>query len=123
MASGIRISEGYSWLTRNWIFEQLLTDVSRHYPDNHEASQVFGAVGILGYLVIDNYEHELGPRLARMLYTVAKGILDGTVPSSVLMALGGGNELLAEYHLGIKDLVALIEAEGRYAHVLDGANS
>ncbi|MBL8239728.1 MAG: hypothetical protein JNM66_20050 [Bryobacterales bacterium] len=119
MASGIRIGEEHSWLTRNWIFEQLLTDVSEHYPNENEANDVLNAVGIIGYMVIDNYGHELGSRLARMVYTAAKGILEGTLPSGALTALGAKKDLLPEYHLGLTDLVAHIEADGRYARVLD----
>ena len=109
-----------SWLTRNWIFEQLLTDVAKHYPDDDEAQQVLGAIAIVGYLVIDNYHHGLGSRLARMLYTVAKGTLEGTVSSDASTALGVKKDLLLEYYLGIKDLVTLIEADGRYLNLLDG---
>ena len=118
MASGLQIGEGQSWLTRNWIFEQLLTDVMAYYPDDEEVREVLDAVGILGYLVVDNYDNGLGPRLARMIYCVAKGILEGSVPSGASAALGVSKQLLTAYQSGIQDLVRLIEADGRYAVVL-----
>jgi hypothetical protein len=62
MASGLQIGEGQSWLTRNWIFEQLLTDVMAYYPDDEEVREVLDAVGILGYLVVDNYDNGLAAR-------------------------------------------------------------
>lgn len=117
MSAAIIVSEENVWWTRRWIFEELLQDVQNHFPDDLQACHDLNQLSIVGGLRIDVYDAPYGERLARMIYTGANGILNGTVASG-LVRKGYPEESVRVYRGGLEDLVELLESDGRYCHEL-----
>jgi hypothetical protein len=112
MSAGIQIHEDVSWLTRNWIFEQLLEDVSVRFPGN-EVSGVLTAVSIVGFLSLELYQPEPGPQLGWIIYATAKDILAGGFRSG-LNDRPVGKVLVLAFEDALAELVEMFEKDGRY---------
>ncbi len=61
-----------------------------------------------------HYEPEFGRRLARVIYSVAKGIADGVYETNDPI-IRKGHVLYTEYLDALQELVNLFKADGRFA--------
>ena len=70
-------------------------------------------LSVVGFLSVDIYDPDFGTRLLRMIYSVAKDTLDGTIKTDPLLNFSG-NDLVSYYRTSLEELVALLEVDGRY---------
>jgi len=113
LSAGIKLSEHDTWWTSSAFFTKLLDDLQAHYHSDEETGRCLVNLSVVGFLSVDIYDPDFGTRLLRMIYSVAKDTLDGTIKTDPLLNFSG-NDLVSYYRTSLEELVALLEVDGRY---------
>jgi hypothetical protein len=79
----IRFQDGTEWFKANWVFRQLLRDITQAFPDDSDLVFSMRQAGALGGLFLDSIDGVLAGRILRSMKNAAESTIRGVVKSSV----------------------------------------
>ena len=100
-------SEGI-WHVAGWAFRQVLDDVARNFPDDHEMSEKFEQSKLYSGLIVYRLEPSFAHRIVRAIQTVVSGILNGSVQSGISEQPYGDANTIEQYFRALEDLLHIL---------------
>jgi hypothetical protein len=70
---------GADWFKANWVFRQLVEDVSKYCGSDSDVNKELEAAQALGALFLDRMDGPVSSRIAESLRAVAQDTLDGRI--------------------------------------------
>lgn len=102
----------HSWVKAGWVLRQIMDDTASQHPEDSEMAEQFEAAKAIDGLMVYLLRPDLAARITAAIRMAVRGILSGTIRSSIVDQPYGDERTVAQYREALEQLLQVIPSSG-----------